>query len=390
MPKHDTRSMDSNLKTKYLYLGEVNDPEWQSLLQLTQGSKGSFSVKPISTSTSLEEFHEILSNKTHIFLPNSLNTIILANFLLFKCSNVLDKRNFTILLENKNEVTKNNEFKIESFELNLVNDFQDIVRQIESEFSKKTNIYYTKMKEYISEMIELESEDQDLQKFLEAEDHLLVLVKHKKFDRIRKVAEGLLLRNIVDPRSLTYIAMAFSDLGKWSYAEELLAKANETNWKCLVRDLTLAQIQVHKGQLSDLTSLAQKSLATYPKFNEMRQLLAISEFKQGNFDSSKDLIQNTKNKTNLVASQLNNQGIQLVHQKSYKEALDHYTSAQYVLGESKNDVKLIYNIALCYWRSGRLEQASKFLQVAIIKNPQYKKAQLLLEEIDGQRLASAS
>ncbi len=81
------------------------------------------------------------------------------------------------------------------------------------------------------------------------------------------------------------------------------------------------------------------------------------------------------------AAKLNNKGIELVTAGTYEAALEHYSKAQYILPQQEKGPQLLYNIALCYAKWGRLNMAEEFLVLAVIKEPNYKKAIRLLEQI---------
>ena len=44
---------------------------------------------------------------------------------------------------------------------------------------------------------------------------------------------------------------------------------------------------------------------------------------------------------------------------------------------------LFYNIGLCYEKWGKRDMAQEFLKIALIKEPNYKKAQKLLNQIQA-------
>lgn len=114
--------------------------------------------------------------------------------------------------------------------------------------------------------------------------------------------------------------------------------------------------------------------------------LAIIRFEQGKTEESRRLLAQSAI-ANKIASRLNSEGVNLVKAKKYEEALNHYTKAQYVLPQQDKDPMLFYNIGLCYSRWGKPEPACQFLQLALIKEPNYKKAEKLLNQISQQSTA---
>jgi pentatricopeptide repeat protein len=111
--------------------------------------------------------------------------------------------------------------------------------------------------------------------------------------------------------------------------------------------------------------------------------LAEIRFRQGDLDESRRLLARS-HQAEKTASKLNLMGIEMVKQKKYAPALEHYTKAQYVLPQQEKGPMLFYNIGLCYYRWGREDLAREFLKIALIKEPGYKKARSLLETLgDG-------
>jgi len=108
--------------------------------------------------------------------------------------------------------------------------------------------------------------------------------------------------------------------------------------------------------------------------------LAEIRFHQGNLEESRRLLSRS-NLAYKTAANLNKTGIDLVKSSRYQDALEHYTRAQYVLPMQDKGPMLFYNIALCYFRWGRQAMAKEFVRIALIKEPNYKKASKLLEQI---------
>ena len=109
--------------------------------------------------------------------------------------------------------------------------------------------------------------------------------------------------------------------------------------------------------------------------------LAEIKFRQGDLDESRKLLSRS-HLAYRAAAKLNNQGIEMVRKSHYEDALKHYTKAQYVLPQQEKGPLLFYNIGLCYARWSKPEMAREFLKLALIKEPNYKKARQLLTQID--------
>ncbi len=108
--------------------------------------------------------------------------------------------------------------------------------------------------------------------------------------------------------------------------------------------------------------------------------LAEVKFEQDELDEARSLLAKSAIAYR-VASKLNLLGVGLVRNGDFEKALEHYSKAQYVLPQQEKGPQLLYNIALCYAKWGRLPMADEFLKLALIKEPNYKKASRLLELI---------
>ncbi len=108
--------------------------------------------------------------------------------------------------------------------------------------------------------------------------------------------------------------------------------------------------------------------------------MASIQFRAGNLDEARKYLAHS-NLAYQLARELNLHGIELVREKKYAEALDHYTRAQYVIPQQDKGPMLFYNMGLCYSRWNKIEMAKEFLKLALIKEPTYSKARKLLDQL---------
>jgi tetratricopeptide (TPR) repeat protein len=109
--------------------------------------------------------------------------------------------------------------------------------------------------------------------------------------------------------------------------------------------------------------------------------LAEINFFKNNLDDAKKLLSKSS-KASDFASKLNQKGIAMVKQKNYQAALTHYTKAQYVLPDASKSHKIYYNMALAHAKSENKETAKHFLKLALIKNPNFDRAKILLARLE--------
>ncbi len=108
--------------------------------------------------------------------------------------------------------------------------------------------------------------------------------------------------------------------------------------------------------------------------------LAEVKFNLGELDEARGLLAKSTIAYKF-AVKLNLYGIDLVKKGAYENALEHYSKAQYVLPQQERGPQLLYNIALCYAKWGRTPMAVEFLKLSLIKEPNYKKAAKLLDQV---------
>ena len=108
--------------------------------------------------------------------------------------------------------------------------------------------------------------------------------------------------------------------------------------------------------------------------------LAEIKFLDSDLEAAKRLLAKSHKPHDLAIS-LNETGVRLVREGKYKEALDHYTNAQYVLPDSTHGHQIYYNIALAYAKWGQPITAQKFLKLSLAKKPDYRKAIDLLDRL---------
>jgi tetratricopeptide (TPR) repeat protein len=116
--------------------------------------------------------------------------------------------------------------------------------------------------------------------------------------------------------------------------------------------------------------------------------LAEVKFEQGELDEARGLLAKSTIAYKF-AVKLNLHGIELVKKGAYAAALEHYSRAQYVLPQQEKGPQLLYNIALCYAKWGRMPMAEEFLKLALIKEPNYKKASKLLDQVKAKQISGS-
>ena len=171
--------------------------------------------------------------------------------------------------------------------------------------------------------------------------------------------------------------------GQLAEAMALMQKMHELNKQNISRLVGMGEIQMDLGDQPRAEFYFQAALSRDPWCSGALNGLAEIRFLQGDLDASRALLARS-HLAYKTAANLNRVGITLVMKGKFETALEHYTKAQYVLPQQDKGPLLFYNIGLCYARWEKWQQAREFLRIALIKEPNYKKAKRLLDHIELQ------
>lgn len=175
--------------------------------------------------------------------------------------------------------------------------------------------------------------------------------------------------------------------GRNEDALALMQKMQELNRSSISRLVGMGEIQMNFGDRGKAEFYFKSALDRDQYCSGALNGLAEIRFHQGNLEESRALLARS-HLAYKAASNLNAQGIEMVRRSKFEEALEHYTRAQYVLPQQDKGPLLFYNIGLCYARWGKHKMAKEFLKIALIKEPTYRKAQKLLDQVEVKELVA--
>ena len=181
-------------------------------------------------------------------------------------------------------------------------------------------------------------------------------------------------------RSYNNLIKFYRKRGKPSEALGLMQKMHELNKANVSRLVGMGEVQLELHDTVKAEFYFNSALDRDAYCSGALNGLAEIRFHQGNLEESRRLLSRS-NLAYKTAANLNKTGIELVKGNRYQDALEHYTRAQYVLPMQDKGPMLFYNIALCYFRWGRQSMAKEFVRIALIKEPNYKKASKLYDQI---------
>ena len=170
--------------------------------------------------------------------------------------------------------------------------------------------------------------------------------------------------------------------GKLAEALALLQKLQTLCRQSTSRLVSMAEIHTKRQDFDHAEFCFRSALERDAYCSGALSGLAELRFHAGDLEQARSLLSRSQ-LVHRTASNLNQHGVELVNQRKYKEALEHYTKAQYVLPQQDKSALLFYNIGLCYARWGQALMACEFLRIALIKDPMYKKAQRLLARLQS-------
>ncbi len=189
-------------------------------------------------------------------------------------------------------------------------------------------------------------------------------------------------------RTYNNLIAAHRKLGRHHEAYALLQKMQMLNRSCISRLVALGETQLALDDDRKAEHYFESAIEKDAWCSGALNGLADIRFRQGDLERARELLEKSA-VSYRYATRLNLMGIEMVKQEKYAEALEHYSKAQYVLPQQEKGPQLFFNIGLCYSRWKKPLMAKEFLKLALVKEPNYKKAQRLLDMIEAENQASA-
>lgn len=202
-------------------------------------------------------------------------------------------------------------------------------------------------------------------------------------DRAEKLWLKALEKNPNHFRSYHKLVEHYRRTGRPQRALNLMHKLQTLNTSNISRLVHMGEIHYQLNQPDSAEHCYRSALERDTYCSGALNGLAEIRFFQGHLDETRRLLARST-KAYKMAARLNMRGIELVRKGKFREALDHYTKAQYVLPQQDKSPLLFYNIALCYARWQNLTQSIDFLRIALAKEPNYKKAHRMLIELEAR------
>ena len=189
-------------------------------------------------------------------------------------------------------------------------------------------------------------------------------------------------------RSYNNLIKFYRRSGNQTEALKLMQKMHELNRGNISRLVGMGEVQMALGDTKKAEFFFQSALDRDRYCSGALNGLGEIRFHEGSLEESRQLLARSEMAFK-AAQRFNQHGIKLVRLGQFEAALELYTNAQFVLPQQDKGPLLFYNIGLCYSRWGKLEMAKHFLNIAIIKEPNYHKAHKLLAVVE-ERLAQES
>jgi tetratricopeptide (TPR) repeat protein len=212
-----------------------------------------------------------------------------------------------------------------------------------------------------------------------------IAYKSQRFDQAEKLWDHAVELNPHYARSYRGLIEVYCERRDYRRALDLIQNLQRQNKKNVSRLVKMGEIYSKMADDLKAEHYFQLALERDQHCGGALNGLASLRFRQGKLDESRNLLEQSTTAYKLAAT-LNQEGIALVKQGRYEEALTHYSRAQYVLPQQEKGAMLLYNIGLCYSRWGKNRMAENFLELALAKDPGYTKAQRLMHQIQKMPL----
>ncbi|MCX6117025.1 MAG: hypothetical protein NT027_05765 [Proteobacteria bacterium] len=210
-----------------------------------------------------------------------------------------------------------------------------------------------------------------------------LLFKRNDTSKAFKYWEHALQSNPNYFRTYNNMIAAHRKLGQHYEAYMLLQKMQMLNRSCISRLVALGETQLALNDDRKAEHYFQSAIEKDGWCSGALNGMADIKFRRGELESARELLERS-NVAYRYATKLNLMGIEMVKLDRFDEALEHYSKAQYVLPQQEKGPQLFFNIGLCYSRWNKPNMAKEFLKLALVKEPNYKKAQKLLEALEAK------
>ena len=164
-------------------------------------------------------------------------------------------------------------------------------------------------------------------------------------------------------------------------ALSLLEKLRISNPRHAGRLTKIGKCHLALGALDKAEKAFLEALQVDEFHGETREELGKVKILKGDFESAKSLLSMNASAKKMAAF-LNNLGIQLVEQRKFSESIALYKQAQYVLPGNDVSHLLFFNIGLAFAKWGRTKEARKYVHLALIREPNYERATLLMKSLE--------
>lgn len=187
-------------------------------------------------------------------------------------------------------------------------------------------------------------------------------------------------------RAMQLLADVYFELKQSDKCLELLEKLKESNPRNVQRMCKIARCYVQKGDFQKADKTLSDALCIDEFYEEAREDLGRIKVILGDYEAARALLKHTM-KSKDLAHFLNRVGIDLVSKSQFHESIRHYKKAQLVLPGNEQGHLLFFNIGLAYAKWGKYKQARQYVNLALVRDPDYTKATQLLKRID-ERLSA--
>lgn len=201
----------------------------------------------------------------------------------------------------------------------------------------------------------------------------------------KAAAERWLLRAInKNPnylQAMRLLAQVYMQSKRYADALALFQKLHINSPRNLHRMSNMGECLVAMGEYDKAQRVFEDALKIDEFHTQAREGLGKVQCVLGDYEKARTLLASSPNQRDLAVF-LNVLGVQLVDQKQYEKAINHYKKAQYVLPSNDQSHMVFFNIALAYLKWGKVMQALSYAKLAITRDPRYEKAGKLVTHIE--------
>ncbi len=208
-----------------------------------------------------------------------------------------------------------------------------------------------------------------------------LLSLQKNYEAAKKVLKKVLATKKSVIGAYTELGKIYAVTGDFDKSIQYFEKAKQLSPKNLDRLLAMGESYSKKGDVQKAWDSINEVVEVHSDFGDAKKQLFTISVQKGNTKLSKAMFEQMGDPDRMGAY-LNNHGVSLTRTGNFAEGLSFYNNAVDVLAKTDQSYRLYYNMALAFYRQGKLQEALNYLKKSIKANKKFIKSKALRFKIN--------